>query len=130
MGTDLALDTKLNDLIVTPSNDFALVSGTDEIDQRIKVFLKVQLGSWDLDPTFGSGLSSLSSMPVYRVLDELPLVVKEALAQMDDIRVLDVMTSVDEDSSSKVGFVVTYVVTDGVSEGDEQVFSDSITVAG
>lgn len=132
MTTDLALDFLTGDLVVTPSNDFGLVSGIDAVEQRIRVRLKIHSQTWELDPTdgtLGSHLTELARLPTYRVLEELPLVVKEALAPMDDIRVVDVTTSLNENVPTQVDFVVVYTMVEGEVESEPVTFNGTFVTA-
>lgn len=128
MAVDLALDAVLGDLVATPSGDIMLVSGTEEVEQRIRTRLKVTLGAWALEPALGSSVASLLRLPSDMAAQQLPLTVKEALAPMSDVQVQDVVAWVDSQDSRKVDFTVTYVLVDSESAGQQIVFSDSIVV--
>lgn len=129
MSVDLALDRSTGDLAASPSNDLLLVSGIDVVRQRIRTRLKIQLGTWTInDDTeqIGSTLDALLRLPVFRVIDELPLVVKEALAPMSDIRVIEVDVAPDPNDPKAVGFTVSYQVVDDQGASDVLTFSDQV----
>lgn len=128
MSVDIALDKTTGDLIVSPANDAGLVSGQDEVEQRMRIRLKVVLGTWQLQPSLGSTMNSLLRMPTSMTISNLPLVVKEALAPMSDVQVSDVTAWLDPLDPRKVRFDVYYQVVDSESEGQLVTFSDSITV--
>lgn len=128
MAVDLALDQTTHDLIASPSNDVTLVSGLAEVGQRIRTHLRIQLGSYELEPELGSKMNGLLRLPVNIAVAQVPLVVKEALAQMTDILVQDVTAEVDEQDPRKVNFTVVYAVTDDAASGDAITFNDSIEV--
>lgn len=50
--TDLALSSD-NGLVLDGNRDLALVSGTDEVTQTIRVALLTQAGEWFLDESYG-----------------------------------------------------------------------------
>ena len=127
MPVDLMLDPVTGDLVATAGNDVALVSGLEEIEQRIRTYVRVQVGSYQLDPTLGGTAFSLLRVPVARAVEMLPLVIKETLAKMDDISVQDVVAEPDSTDSRKVRFTITYTISrDG--SGDVIVYSDSLVV--
>ena len=127
MPVDLLLDQATGDLVPTAGNDVALVSGSDEIEQRIRTHIKVQLGAYQLDPTLGSTANSLLRLPVAMAVSQLPLVVKEALAQMSDISVQDVAAWPDPDDPRKARFTVSYTISNDNS-GDVVSYNDSLVV--
>lgn len=135
MATDIALDKATGDLVAEPNNDFAVVTGGDVIDQRIRIRLKVPHGDWEQnlgldvgEMGFGSRLNEMSRLPMERAFNEIPLVVKEALAPMEDIRVYDVVCSLNPDAPTKIDFTVYYVILeDGEeSEDGQQTFDDFV----
>lgn len=130
MATDLMLDQLTNDLVATPSNDAQLISGVALVEQRIRIRLKVPLASWPIDPTLGSRMYGLLRLSPAMAISQLPLVVKEALAPMTDIRVDDVEAWQDEQTTKVVRFSITYAVvgTDGVAS-DQLQFTDAVEVA-
>lgn len=132
LSVDLKLDAMTRDLVATPSNDIALVSGEDAVEQRIRVCLRIPLGSWLLDPTggaLGSTLGNTTRLPVNQAVFQIPLVVKEALTELPDIRVEDVVAAPDPDYPSRVGFTITYAVVDSDGEGEIVNFNDFVEIA-
>jgi hypothetical protein len=131
ISVDLAIDRETGDLLVSASNDIELVTGVAETQQRISLRLRVQKGSWLLDPSggeLGSTLVSLTRTKIEQALASIPLLVREALAPMEDIRVEDVDASIDPDVPTRINFVVFYspVLNDAV--GDPTAYTDSIEV--
>jgi hypothetical protein len=124
---DLMLDRATGDLVATAGNDVALVSGAEEVGQRIRTHVLVQLGSYQLEPRLGSSANSLLRLSIEQAVAQLPLVVKEALAQMDDIVVSDVEAWADPEDVRKVRFNVRYSTHDAGS-AEPIVFSDSLVV--
>lgn len=131
MPVDLALDRMVGDLMVSPSNDIALVTGVAETQQRISVRLRIAKGTWALDPSggdLGSTLTSLLRLSVDQAIVTLPQLVKEALAPMEDIRVTDVQTSVAADAPTRINFTVFYVPVVAGADGDPTGYTDTIEV--
>lgn len=135
MATDIALDVATGDLTTEPNNDIALVTGSAVTDQRIRIRLKAQAGDWvnaldmaEGDMAIGSRLYEMARLPIDMAFTQIPLVVKEALAPMTDISVVDVVCQLDDDSPTKINFTVYYTVLDddGESEGDVQTIDDSV----
>ena len=127
MAVDFALDEN-GDLRVSPSNDVALVSGIDEVEQRIKFRIRTMVGTWQFHPTFGSSLFSLLRLSPDLAVPQVPLMVKEALAPMSDISVRDVNAWLDPDDPKKIDFTVEYALVDNEAEGDQLVLNDSLVV--
>lgn len=134
MAVDIAFDNTIGDLLATPGNDVGLYSGEAVVAQRMRTRLKIPLGSWILDPTggsLGSRLYDATRMPVSRAIGEIPMIVKEALLPMTDIRVEDVLVEIDANSANTIGFTVLYVVVDSAgNESDTQQFEGTIPVVG
>jgi hypothetical protein len=114
---DLAI-SEHGDLIVAGNRDLAGVSGIDLIDQRIVIRLKIHRGTWifDAEGTLGSFL--------YRVLGQAPQsaleidsYVREALRQMTEISIEEVVTEYDEDLKS-LTVQVLYSQNPEVGESD------------
>lgn len=106
MSYDLVI-SEHGDLVFGSNRDLAGISGTDLIEQRIKLRLKIQRGSWtyDEDGDLGSRLNSISSMNP----DQLEVMAKtyaiEALQDLDEISIVDVHTDV---SSQDITLVIFY----------------------
>lgn len=135
MATDLMLDKATGDLRAEPNNDIAVVTGGDLIDQRIRVRLKTPQGDWlnnlglaEGDFGMGSRMFEMTRLPMDRAFAEIPLVVKEALAPMTDIRVQDVLCSLPENIPAQIDFTVLYTILDdnGVVDSDVQTFTDNV----
>lgn len=121
MAVDLAIDFKSGDLVVAPNKDIALRDGKALIDQRIRIRLKVIAGEWALDPTgsLGSHLQDSLRTPVWRSVTEVPLIVREALAPMEDINVVSVIAEPTEDDSSGVSVTINYTIFDPDVSGED-----------
>jgi len=133
LSVDIAFDNVKGDVMFAPSNDVAIYRGDAVVAQRIRTRLLIPVGSWQLDQTgvLGSRLHDLLREPIERVLSELPLVVKEALAPMDDISVEDVTASYDASMPKRVSFVVTYSIVDSLgNRSDVQELTGLVPVSG
>lgn len=87
---DLAL-SKYFDLVVSASRDLAGVSGNGIAGQRIKTRLRIERGSWVLNPDIGSILTSSLSRLTNENLEHIPAIVTEALSPLhEDIEVVNV----------------------------------------
>lgn len=132
MMYDFALDTKTGDWIFGANGDIQGVEGETVIEQRVWTRLHIRQG-WELDPTngqLGSRLSlGLHAIPRGRALIELPLMVKEALAPMDDISVSDVWTEESETDVNAIVIHIRYTVID-VDRDDliQQESQESLTI--
>lgn len=106
MAFDLAI-SEHGDLVFGSNRDLAGISGSDLIEQRIKLRLKIQRGSWTYDEAgeLGSRLSSITNMRP----DQLEVMAKtyatEALQSLDEITVVDVETKL---SSQDITLIVFY----------------------
>jgi hypothetical protein len=92
MMWDVALDEQTGDWLFSSNTDLQAVVGDQVVKQRIMTRLKMPRG-WILDQTngsLGSSLRALVHLPRGRLLNELPLAVKEALEPMDDIEIKNV----------------------------------------
>src|SRR5262245_16609143 len=95
---DLALAGS-GDFIVAGNRDLAGVSGTDLIDQRIRLRLKLRRGSWVYDDakSLGSELYTLSGQDPDAVTDMATAYVRDALRGMgDEIEIEDVVVRAGE----------------------------------
>jgi len=126
MATDLALSRVTGDLIATPNNDIGVISGLAVTEQRIRTRLKIPHGDWEItlgfeedDLALGSRLLEMSRVPMWRAVEEIPLVVKEALEPMEDIRVVEVIAQPREDYPTEVEFTVIYTIVEDDSESEE-----------
>jgi hypothetical protein len=91
MSFDLAISSA-GDLIVSSNGDLAGISGTDLIEQRMRLRMRLQRGAWayDDDNTLGSQLSRLMGMAPDRAAALAPAYVQEALRAMTEIEILNV----------------------------------------
>lgn len=97
---DIAIDFRTGDLLLTANRDFAGISGPDEIVQRIHMRLVIERGTWLDDPSdgqLGSRLGDLSGMKAGRAIGEADVLIREALAPMQDIIIEDVVVEMNED---------------------------------
>lgn len=131
MTRDLAIDYNTGDLRLAPSNDFAVRSGTEVVQQRIRVRLRIIQGEWPLDPTggqLGSRLVDAMRSPSWRAMEEIALVIREALEPMEDIRVRSVEVNVDAKDSRKINVLIAYLATENVGAADEDVQNFTTTL--
>jgi hypothetical protein len=130
MAFDLAFDFNVGDLLVSASKDIEIRTGIQVVEQRIRARLHMYQGEWPLDPTggrLGSVLHDVTRLPNWRAVQEIPLVVKEALAPMDDIDVRDVQAAVNPLDTKIVEFAITYALR---GETQEQSVTLSTMTAG
>jgi hypothetical protein len=133
MAVDLAFDFKVGDLAIAPNKDLDRKTGSDLVEQRIRVRLKIIQGSWLLDPTggsLGSRLIDALRLPMFRAVTEIPLIVQEALEPMDDINVTNVVAAPNEDDSSSVDLTIYYSILDDSGQTTEEQLTTSVTIAG
>lgn len=93
MAWDMAISAH-GDLVFAGNRDLAGVSGTDLLEQRMRLRLRVHRGSWtyDEDKTLGSFLYQVIGMPPQSASDTARIYVNEALRDMTEIVVDDVVT--------------------------------------
>jgi phage gp46-like protein len=133
MASDLAIDFNTGDLILSPHHDVARRVGVDTVQQRIRVRLRVRQGEWPLDPTggsLGSRLFEALRYPQWRAESEVPLIVREALAPMDDIIVDDVQVSISGPRSIKVVILFSMVEPGGLPNPLQQQASVTLNAGG
>lgn len=133
---DLAI-SEYGDLIMGANHDLAGISGSDLIDQRIRMRLMIRRGSWvfDDDGTLGSNLFRVIGMsPADASSSVLPLV-REALRGMEDeISITDIqiayqnsdgVLSLSSEGARSIVIIVRYNIVvppselSGVSQGSE-----------
>jgi hypothetical protein len=119
----LAIDYNTGDLLVSSARDIDQRTSVGTIEQRIWVNLRVIEGQWALNPSLGSRIHDLLRMPVEVAMTEAPLVVREALDKMPDIRVTRVDTGPNKDDTSTIDIRIYYVLTD--DEGEEPMVFDT-----
>ena len=134
MATDLAFDFQKRDLVIAPNLDWGIRTGQATVDQRIRVRLLLAQGEWDLDPTggkLGSRLKEMFRLPPQRALVEIPLVVREALADMADISIVDVQATLSPEDTRSIDILILYTITEaGAEDIEADVLSTTITVSG
>lgn len=111
MSFDLAIDYNTGDLLQAPNHDIQGRTGPDVYEQRIRIRLKIQRGTWLLDPTdgeLGSRLLELARVSTPRALAEIEQYVREALEPMTDITVRDVTVQLDPENSRGVQLQISY----------------------
>jgi hypothetical protein len=118
MTRDAALDSKTGDWLFSSNTDLQAVVGDQVVQQRIMTRVKMSRG-WLLDPTRGS-LGSLirtsaSRLSKERALNEVPLMIKEALAPMDDIELRSVVALENPDDIHSLIIEILYVTIDPTS---------------
>jgi hypothetical protein len=99
MARDIAIDPLTGDWLFTANRDLQVVSANELIKQRIWVRVKIEKG-WILDftgGTLGSRTKSGLRLTSERILDELPLMIEEAVQPMDDIALRRVWTEISPD---------------------------------
>lgn len=91
MAWDIAL-SEHGDLVIAGNRDLAGISGSDLIEQRMKLRMKITRGSWiyDDEGSLGSNLNAVINMPPERMQTAAVGYVKEALRPMDEINVKQV----------------------------------------
>lgn len=133
MPLDLAIDYNNGDLVIAPNKDIDVRTGLATIEQRIRVRLRIFQGEWELDPTngsLGSTLHDAARLPTWRAVQEIPLLVKEALEPMEDIDVREVEAFVDDKDVRTVDFTIRYAVLDNGVAVQEQSLAFTTTIAG
>jgi hypothetical protein len=125
---DLALSGH-GDLVVSGNRDLAGISGTDLIEQRIRLRLRVQRGSWIYDETqtLGSNLNNVIGMEPERAQSVADNLVREALIRMTEITVSGVtLIYGDKDVTTVVHYQIT---SEGEgSEGSEEAEVHDLTI--
>ena len=117
MPYDLALSGN-GDLVIAGNRDLAGVSGTDLIDQRIRLRLRLRRGAWVYDDakTLGSELFHLSGQKPEDVQAMTGAYVRDALRSMsDEITIEDVIIRggpEGDDSFKEAEIVVVYTIAD------------------
>lgn len=120
MSWDLAL-TPAGDLIFSPSLDVMGISGTDLIEQRMMIRLRVPRGSWAYDDndSFGSQLHKLMGASATSSTTQIDAYVREALRDMTDIEITGVNIGVDPITQA-VTLLIDYNVLDETGQETEQ----------
>jgi phage baseplate assembly protein W len=109
------------DLIFSPSLDVMGISGTNLIEQRMMIRLRVQRGSWTYDDndSFGSQLHQLMGANSTTAMAQIDAYVREALRDMTDIVITNVNVRV-EPITQAVTLLIDYNVLDETGQETEQ----------
>lgn len=141
MSLDLAMSNN-GDLIFAGNRDLMVVTGQEQIEQRIRMRLLLPRGTftYDTDEFVGSDIVGPDIISTLRrigsddrVYDDLILRVYEALAPMTDIVVTDVRVEWDEEASS-IDVQVVYRMSAEVDQnpdaiGDPELLPGEIDVS-
>lgn len=133
MAVDIAIDYNTGDLLIAPNKGIEIRAAQNTVDQRIRTRLKVYGGEWELDPSgglLGSRLRDTLRLPIWRAKQEIPLVVREALEPMDDIRVGEVLADVDPDNSRAIRLTIFYAMLEDDESVSEETLSTSLSIEG
>jgi hypothetical protein len=110
----VAWDIKISefqDLVYTPGRDLQTLTGEALISQRIFVRLKINQGSWifDEDDTLGSNLYIGLHLNETQALEQIPLLVSDALDPMrDEIEITDIFMRPSEVAENGVDLFIEY----------------------
>lgn len=112
MSWDLALDGDSGDVIFSPTLDLLGSTGDGLTKQRILLRCKIPRGSWmyDEDKTLGSRLYETFSAPSAQAIVQAPALVREALEPMDDISIVNVEATFDENNRIVIAVGFTPIV--------------------
>lgn len=128
MAHDIAIDFNTGDLLLGAGNDVASREGNDTIGQAVRIRLKLERGTWDLDPSdgeLGGKMNEALRSPSQRTQDDIGRYVREALEPKTDIVVHDVDIAVDPTTSAIISIGITYQT----STTEATVFVDPQTIA-
>ena len=111
MSWDLAI-SRYGDLIFAGNRDFAGISGTPLTEQCIRTRIKIPRGSWvyDINERIGSRVHRALTSGVDKAIQEIPIFVREALDDMDDVVVGEVQITPDE-SGRELNLIIGYSIT-------------------
>jgi phage gp46-like protein len=101
---------EFKDLEFSPSADIVIVGGDELVHQRIMVRL-IMMRGWIYDSTgdLGSNLYGILSDTAERAIQDIPALVLEALAPMnDEITVMDVLVTNVNEASGSLQVIVEY----------------------
>lgn len=120
MPYDLAL-SEHGDLIFSASRDLQGVSGIALVEQRIRLRLRIPRGQWqfDADGNLGSQLFTLTGQSMDAATSHAQIYVREALRDMNEIIVDDVLVSGSSDGRSLEIHVKYHVSEDDGSTAPE-----------
>jgi phage gp46-like protein len=117
---DLALAPN-GDLIISGARDLAGKSGTDLLEQRMILRLKLHRGEWSYDDndSFGSQLYRLIGENPVKAQAQAPAYVREALRPMENEVLIDDV-QVNFDDSRSITLTLLYQVLDDLGGDAEQ----------
>lgn len=120
MAWDLALAPN-GDLIISGARDLAGKSGTDLLEQRMILRLKLHRGEWSYDDndSFGSQLYRLIGENPVKAQAQAPAYVREALRPMENEVLIDDV-QVNFDDSRSITLTLLYQVLDDLGGDAEQ----------
>ncbi len=97
MAWDIQQNFQTGDWIFNSVRDYASAEGANLVQQRIHVRLKTERGSfmYDRSGNLGSRLLDLVRLPGVQAAGGIEMIVREALAPMDDITITDVVIDTD-----------------------------------
>jgi phage gp46-like protein len=129
LSFDLAINYDTGDLLIAPNHDIQGRTGPDVFEQRIRIRLKIQRGTWLLDPSgeLGSRILELSRVSSQRAVQEIEQYVREALEPMDDITVRDVTAKTDPETQKIIMLDISYQPHVGEAS-DDTLQSISLTI--
>lgn len=110
MSFDLAI-SEHGDLVLAGHRDLGGKSGTDLLEQRMLLRLRLMRGAWTFDDTdtLGSNLHHISGMAPAKAIEIAPAYVREALRPVDDVTIEDVKATTD---GQNLTMIITYRVSD------------------
>jgi hypothetical protein len=110
MAFDLALNPATGDLVFSGNRDIQGISGPNQVAQRIHIRLMVRAGEWiyDKDKSLGSYLPGTLQHARERVLNELPLLIEQALSPMTDVTIQEVEIEPPAPEDTKVRVHIYY----------------------
>lgn len=128
MPYDLAL-SEHGDLVIAGNRDLAGISGTDLIEQRMRLRLKIRRGSWlyDDEGDLGSNLEQVTNSEPERAEQSIQNYVQQALEPMEEISVVSITTDYTD---LNLTLSVQYQLTDIEGEAEGEIQELEITLQG
>jgi len=125
---DLAL-SEHGDLVIAGNRDLAGISGTDLIEQRMRLRLKIRRGSWlyDDEGDLGSNLEQVTNSEPERAEQSIQNYVQQALEPMEEISVVSITTDYTD---LNLTLSVQYQLTDIEGEAEGEIQELEITLQG
>jgi hypothetical protein len=92
MAYDFVL-SPYGDWLFSGNRDILGISGPDQTSQRIRTRLRISRGDWVYDDngTLGSRIEDTLRLPRERAINEIPLLIRDALEPMPDVIITDVV---------------------------------------